>query len=344
MTSNSDLREAKRELSKSLLRPALLGKLVKESWMVSIEAAVACAQRNVHAVGIGRKIVAGEPTRTRCIRIYVVQKLPKSHLEKREVLPTEVAGIPTDIIESPPATFAFARIVPTCSHMRQSRQRPIIGGISTGHIDITAGTIACLCRSTAEGDDAKAPLVLSNNHVYANVNKAKEGDPILQPGPIDGGVKSDQIARLLRFKRILFGGKANRFDAAVGKLMKDTPFEPRICSIGKIKGTANAEEGLIVCKHGRTSGYTEGVITDTSVDVSVGMDGGSAALFEDQMRIERRPPYSAFGLGGDSGSLVVAKDGALAVGLYFAGPTNGGAYGLANPIGEVLTQLEIEIL
>ena len=58
----------------------------------------------------------------------------------------------------------------------------------------------------------------------------------------------------------------------------------------------------------------------------VGMDHTDpkvVALFGNQMRIETLPPYTAFGLPGDSGSLVVKKRGSRAVGLYFAGPPGG---------------------
>lgn len=101
-----------------------------------------------------------------------------------------------------------------------------------------------------------------------------------------------------------------------------------------------------VRKHGRTTGLTEGRISDLTYDVLVGMDHMDptiVALFEDQIRIEQVAPHPAFGLGGDSGSLVVTSDGNRAVGLYFAGP-EGGAYGIANPIDEVLAKLQIELI
>ena len=64
---------------------------------------------------------------------------------------------------------------------------------------------------------------------------------------------------------------------------------------------------------------------------------------EDQIRIEVAPPHPAFGLGGDSGSLVVTGRGRHPVGLYFAGPPSGD-YGVANPIDSVLAVLGITLL
>ena len=53
--------------------------------------------------------------------------------------------------------------------------RPVPIGVSTGHFNITAGTIGC--RVT----DGINVYALSNNHVFANSNNAFLGDNILQP-------------------------------------------------------------------------------------------------------------------------------------------------------------------
>jgi hypothetical protein len=234
-----------------------------------------------------------------------------------------------------------------CTNERFKRQRPIVAGISTAHFSVTAGTLGYFCRSIRENDDPEQVYVLSNNHVFANVNQAQTGDDLYQPGPFDGGTVADRFARLHRFGQIVPGDQAsNRIDAAIGELLPDVKFRLRICRIGKIRGTAQAVESMVVRKHGRTTGYTRGEVTDESYDALVGMDHNdpnAVALFVNQMRIERIPPYPAFGLGGDSGSLVVSTPKAEAVGLYFAGP-EGGSYGIANHIADVLKELEIELL
>ncbi|NIU63493.1 MAG: hypothetical protein GWN66_23410, partial [Pseudomonas stutzeri] len=69
-----------------------------------------------------------------------------------------------------------------------AKWRPAPGGVSIGHVDITAGTLGCL---VVRGDHI---YILSNNHVLANSNEAEPGDAILQPGPHDGGTMDDQIA------------------------------------------------------------------------------------------------------------------------------------------------------
>lgn len=345
MAITGDVLTAKRELSKRLLRaPSLRSVPSAAPFMLSVSSAVDSAPYNLHAVGAGRKVVSGSTVTTPCVRLYVARKLPLSLLPSSAILPKEIDGIPTDVIESAPA---FVLEVPDCSVQRQACQRPIVGGISAALHTITAGTLSCLCRSTREKDDAAAVYALSNNHVFADVDTASVGDHLYQPGPLDGGTQNDHFADFVRAVPIHLGGtEPNRVDAAIGRLLPDTPFDPIVCSIGRITGTEPAEEDMPVRKHGRTTGYTEGRVTDESYDPIVGMDHSDPsvrALFEDQLRIERVAPYPAIGLGGDSGSLVVHKDRPHAVGLYFAGPS-AGDYGVANPIADVLQGLEIAIL
>lgn len=346
MAISEDLMAAKQILSARLLSAGLEGDAVATVFTHSVSEAVASAGNNVHAVGVGKKIVDGKVTDTSAVLIYVTQKVDSSLLPKRARLPEEIDGIPTDVIESPPAFLTPA--VPVCTTKRQQRQRPVVAGISAAHKDVTAGTIAYFCRSVKAGDDLEKIHILSNNHVLADVNKAQIGDDIYQPGPLDGGLTAaNKIAKLHRFVQIKLGGQAaNRVDAAIGEILTGVSIRRRMCKIGKITGIGQAVEDMQVRKHGRTTGYTEGVVSVESYDALVGMDHNNpniVARFTNQMRIERIAPYPAFGLGGDSGSLVVNKETREAVGLYFAGPSSG-SYGLANHIADVINELEIQFL
>ncbi|MBI3654256.1 MAG: hypothetical protein HY231_24780 [Acidobacteria bacterium] len=345
MASKNDVLQAKETLSGRLLRARVRADVVRTRASIRVAEAVASAASNIHAVGIGRKIVDGKETKQLCVRIYVVQKLAESLLSAKSAVPAELDGIPTDVIESPPAFIQPAS--PACTLNRKKRQRPVVAGISTAHFQVTAGTLAYFFRSTKTGDDANAVYALSNNHVYADVNQAHLGDALYQPGPADGGTAADHFADLSRFVKIKLGGtQINRVDCAIGKLLEGITYRARLCTIGKITGTAVASEGMLVRKHGRTTGYTEGKVTDDSYDALVGMDHNNpaiVALFKEQMRIERIAPYPAIGLGGDSGSLVVMKSQRKAVGLYFAGPSSG-VYGIANHLENVLTELQIQLV
>jgi hypothetical protein len=360
MANHDDLIRIKNMLGESLLRSAINSGMVGRGPQLRVANVMDVVSSNVHAVGVGRKITDGVTTDTPCVRVYVAQKIAESMLPAEYRIPSEVDGVPVDVIESPPAVLMsgdgnehmqgeIQALIPTaaaadCSTVRKQRQRPIQAGISAAHFQVTAGTIAYFCRSTRPGDDPSAVYALSNNHVFADVNQARTGDAVYQHSPIDGGTAMDRFADLSRWVPIALGGQTpNRVDAAIARLHNGLPYRERVCSIGKISGIGRATEGMQVRKHGRTTGYTEGVVTDVSYNPIVGMDHNNpsiVALFKDQIRIERVAPYLAFGLGGDSGSLVVAAGAHHAVGLYFAGPA-GGAYGIANPIDDVLAELEI---
>lgn len=329
------------------LAPALRADVVARRAVLDVGAAVRRAPSNIHAVGVGRKVSDGRTTKTICVRIHVVQKLPESLLPAAERIPAEIDGVPTDVVESAPASITARPVAPACTTRRRRRQRPILAGISAGHFAITAGTLGCFCRSTRVGDDPEALFALSNNHVFADVDRAAVGDNLVQPGTADGGRNpADRFATLARAVPIALGGTTpNRVDAAIGLIGPTFQVTNEVCTIGAILGTVAPTEEMAVRKHGRTTGLTYGRVTDVSYDALVGMDHADPtviALFEDQVRIEGAAPTPVFGLGGDSGSLVVGRRNRRAVALYFAGPESG-LYGIASPIREVTRLLEIRI-
>ena len=158
------------------------------------------------------------------------------------------------------------------------------------------------------------------------------GDPIVQPGPADGGTPSnDIIAELTMWEPLFFdSAKSNYIDAAIAKSGDPALVEPNIQEIGPIKPiVAPAIIGQSVHKHGRSTGHTTGIIRAVSVDVFVNYDA-SKAWFEDQVEIDT----AGFSSGGDSDSLTVNETTNEAVGLLFAGDGTGT---LANSIDDVLT-------
>lgn len=198
-----------------------------------------------------------------------------------------------------------------------NRVRPAEGGYSIGHFAITAGTYstAVFDRSPFPGVPRKT-YVLSNNHVLANSNFARIGDPILQPGPADGGTfPADVIARLSRFVTINFlpSIRPNYVDAAIA----EGPFhwlDREIYWIGYVKGIRRGypRVGEIVQKTGRTTNYTTGRVTAINATVNVNYGAGRVARFIRQI------VTSNMSAGGDSGSLVLDLN-ENAVGLLFAG-------------------------
>jgi hypothetical protein len=249
------------------------------------------------------------------------------------LVPATVAGIPTDVLQT---GVIRALQAPT------DRFRPAPGGVSVGHVSITAGTLGCWVTKNGQ------KVILSNNHVLANSNDAEMGDPILQPGPFDGGnFPQDHIANLEQFVPIAFEGEPsqcqfanavisvfnlgcrainsstryratsvqavdNLVDAAIARPLNPADIKEEILNIGPIQGTVQGELGMAVKKSGRTTGFTTGEIQQVDVTANVQYGAGQIALFTDQLMA------GAMSQGGDSGSAVLDDDNRL-TGLLFAG-------------------------
>jgi hypothetical protein len=232
------------------------------------------------------------------------------------------------------------------------RARPAQGGYSVGHFRITAGTIATGVYDILPGGSVSPPVhgegspprfyILSNNHVLANSNAAAIGDPILQPGPFDGGVlPSDRIGSLSRFIAIQFeppiprANHNNLVDAAIAEVQfHDLEREPYW--VGGVRGwkpRARVAVGDRVKKVGRTTNLTVGHITAIAATVDVNYGGGQVARFRDQI------VTTNISAGGDSGSLVVTLDN-VAVGLLFAGSA---VATIVNQIENVRALLRVEV-
>ena len=227
---------------------------------------------------------------------------------------------------------------PTDPTSRFPRMVPI--GVSTGHPDITAGTIG------ARVTDGTNVYALSNNHVYAATNSASIGDAVIQPGTFDGGIDPasdpiDVIGNLAAFEPIAFGG-INTIDAAIAStttalLGKATPSDGY--GTPKSATVADPAVGLRVRKYGRTTGQTNGRIDAINATVNVNYGSPGVARFVNQIIIKP----GNFSAGGDSGSLIVVQKGGdvnKPVGLLFAG---GFGITVANPIDAILDAFGVTI-
>lgn len=54
---------------------------------------------NVVGLAPGIRTKRGKPTGERCLVVYVERKTPKAKLAKSEVLPSEIEGVPVDVVE-----------------------------------------------------------------------------------------------------------------------------------------------------------------------------------------------------------------------------------------------------
>lgn len=301
---------------------------------------------HVIGVGVGKKVVAGEETDEPAVIVFVEKKLPEPKLKRKDRIPKTLDEVKTDVIET---GRLKAQALIAGGRARTDRWRPAPGGVSVGHIRITAGTLGGVVRAGGRR------VILSNNHVLGASNAARIGDPILQPGPADSGTRDDAIATLERFVEIRFEdpGAAgwgflgwlrrlaerlglrraaappqNLVDAAIATPLGEDLVADSILELDRSPGIAEAGVGDRVRKSGRTTGVTEGKILATDATVEVDYDR-SVATFTDQLVAG---PMSQ---GGDSGSLLLNDQG-RAVGLLFAGSDRTTVFNRASRVAEAL--------
>jgi hypothetical protein len=195
---------------------------------------------------------------------------------------------------------------------RTGRYRPILGGISIGHFNITAGTLGIILKDR-DGDD----VILSNNHVLAcsssvGKQRAQVNDDILQPGRYDGGLRpQDRVAGLKKWVPIDETG-INYIDAATAKIDSGIQFKYEILDLVYPKGFGTAKVNEFVKKSGRTSEVTNGPVYTDNATVTINY-GEFIATFTDLYLV-----INPFGSPGDSGSAVLNSNNEL-IGLLFAG-------------------------
>jgi hypothetical protein len=296
----------------------------------------------VMAVATGYKRVGGKRTDELSVIVYVAKKLSLERMPYFHAIPSslEIRGVrvPTDVVE-------VGYYVP---YAYDSYQRPALGGDSIGHVNITAGTLGGLVCGPACEEEEDSVLILSNNHVLAHINEGQKGDHIVQPGVHDGGAcHTNCIATLERFVPIDFSeGATNYVDCAVALPYdtSDVSFEIRDIGTPNLTETytltqQDVVDATQVQKTGRTTEHTVGYVSAVDWKGTVLYDW-TPAYFEGQIVVETLDG-NPVGLGGDSGSLVVAMDNKIC-GLLFAGPTSGTHY-IANHIGEVFNRVNVRL-
>jgi hypothetical protein len=342
------------------------------------------ARPNVIGLDIGFRSRQGEETQERVVKVYVSQKIDESFLSEWQRLPATVRINDREI-----GVDVEQRAIPHTTNFTL-RDRPLRGGMSISLAsDYHSGTLG-ICVKHSDGH----AYILSNNHVLTRNRQTSLGVPVVQPSQPDGGfVPDDMVGVVTSFVPIDFGfttititppvgtpeqiqvPNPNFVDAALAQLIDVNPKIPQQIydsfNVGNrelhwigyprqlMRGRWSDEQKLLlletrVCKMGRTTGFTSGVIASTSWDGYIDGYYDGKAWFEDQITIVSDTPGQIFSAGGDSGSLVVTYEtgepptlalppairGTDPVGLLFAGTGTGTGY--ANPLDAVLDELAID--
>ena len=265
-------------------------------------------------------------------------------------IPIEVRAVGTPTANALPPTGALT-----------GQQRPICGGLSVGcqagsarKPTETTGTLGCFVR------DRKPPhsvCLLTASHVlndFDGGNDASPGDPVVQPGFIDGAKlahpgpgaanylqalrgNTDFVAQYVRGVPAKTPNKGDKFqvDAAIASLDSQHSYQSRIYGeIGGISRVGTPRLGDMVQKVGRTTGMSYGKITSTIGSFSVSF-GSRNVTFTDLIST------SLMSRPGDSGSILVTCDRNEILGLLI-GSTD--ANSLFCKIDTVMDLLEVDLL
>jgi len=311
--------------------------------------------------------------------VLVEQKKPIEALSADELIPRDVHGARTDVLE-------IGRLEALINP--RDRFRPNIpAGISMGHYKVTAGTLGAVVFDRTTGE----PLLLSNNHVFANSNDAEIGDAILQPGSTDHGLRpEDTVAQLHRFEQLRF------YNDSGSELPGAPPLFPAgscdivdvFVSVGNLLGRLSGSTKRLTSVPASQIQSEDPLIYPNQVDAAlarpnnpllfqqsiadigrpngtklaqIGMEirkhGRTTGYTEGTVTLVNATVDVAYGdslqarfvgqviatpmsQGGDSGALIVEKDSLNAVGLLFAGSRRATIF---TPIDTVLDVMDVNL-
>lgn len=328
------------------------------------------AKDNVVACGVGYKIKGDQQTTTPSVVVSVVRKVPIDQLHPSELIPSTVQGVPTDVVETGEIvglgvsrTTAMRPARPGLSISTVNGATGTIGCIvrrgdqcfvlSNNHVlgvlnEAKAGD-AVLQPGTVDGGTLNdkiatfaefAPITFLDADAAAVASAAPAGAQSAEPQGCSA-ILQTLVNSLSNPRNTSFATAApplptpgNQVDCAIAAPLDQSLLDPTIIDIGTPpQGIADAKLGMQVFKSGRTSGVTEGVITQIDVEVNVKYDS-HVARFTNQIMIT---PLSK---PGDSGSLILDFQ-RNAVGLLFSGSDQ---VTVANPIKAVLAALNVELV
>lgn len=282
---------------------------------------------NIVGAGVAKKITGDERTDDLGIVFYVRRKIPTADLKPDQLLPPVIAArngraVYTDVIE-------IGDIVPQNAPNIQTA--PIQSGFSVGYKDEATGTLGAIVRKQGK------QYLLSNAHVFADSGLGHVGDPIIFPGPDDGGADpANLVAKLSAFTPFAVGETfTNRVDAALAELEPAAiaHLDMTILAAATPLKVATPLRDMKVTKRGRTTGDTSSVVRDVDFRILVRYEGVGVVGFTGQVLCDT---YTA---GGDSGSIVVDQDSGAIVGLHFAGSSRGSVF---TPIRTVMEALKFK--
>lgn len=322
-------------------------------------------RRNVVACGVGFKIKGEKQTCIPGIIVSVTHKEPPHTLSPGDLIPQAIQNIVTDVIETGE--------IEACNLDRRLAIRPARPGTSIGHCEGTTGTFGCVVQR------GNQRFILGNNHVLANLNEARLGDPILQPGTSDGGTSQHAIGQLATYVPIRFMEESSAIDVSASPYamgLQDVPYWLQwLRDILKIGHSSVASTPFVPLQVNQVDAALVAPLDNVLLDPNIidvggpplgivvprlGMrvvkSGRTTGITEAQIvqidvtvnvkygtrmaRFAHQIMTTPFSQQGDSGSLVLDFE-RRAVGLLFSGSPQ---ITVLNPIASVLSALDAELV
>ena len=319
----------------------------------------------VHAVGVGGKLTADEPTGELAIMVFVEDKRPLAEIPEAERIPAEIEGVKTDVVQMPaPMTFAGVDgAIPGSDLNDDNHYSSLRGGTQTMAVGRTeAGTLGCMF--TVE-NEPKTVLAITNHHVlYGSCSSTPNHEEVGHPD--NETSSSDCCSHIIG--TVLDARCDELMDIALVKLKPGIKWMAQVEEIGVVSGThpvTLAEAGthqFQVVKRGCTTGKTGGTVLALGVHGEMFMpdpndptkkikhrDYNGALSVRPNTNQAHPGVQTQFASHGDSGSAVLSAQREV-IGILFGGvsttegPLEQRGSGLVIPIQTVIKKFSEEVL
>jgi hypothetical protein len=157
-----------------------------------------------------KRIKDGKKIDEEVIRIYVSKKIDPVDLDLRDLIPREIDGVSTDVIE-----IGEIKALDLHPLAHVTRVRPLVAGVSIGNWAITAGTLGWFFK-----DGRGREMLGSNAHVFAEdpLKPSSSEKRIVQPGRYDQGNVPEDIVATYYWHQPLSGSECALSNAITGLL------------------------------------------------------------------------------------------------------------------------------
>ncbi|MCA0235265.1 MAG: S1 family peptidase [Bacteroidetes bacterium] len=318
---------------------------------------------NVVAVGIGFKETGKKFTDELSLRVFVTRKKDLSALSAKDIIPDEINGIKTDVLN--PLVVTNDSDVCGTERRTLAHHRPLKAGIAISTDSDSYGTLGWFGK--LDVDDT--PVLLTNKHVLYDSTIGTDSRHLPTAQPQVGSPSkccccecgSDNVIG----ESIIGIKDTNPFtstsvDCAIAKINPEFASNIQLHitnsatdEVLNVSGTGQAVVGQHVRKIGARSGYTRGVVVhigDIAVAAPQDSGGTDIDVREGQVLIipEDDETYEvkegvckrAFSNSGDSGAVILNEDDEI-IALNWGGDRTTNVVGItiASNIANVLQQL-----